>query len=70
VGTAVFWHVAPRSCVPVEVHAASTFSTDTLLATSRLLVVACIVSSKDRTVDKRRVKVSGSYQGTLLELWG
>ena len=64
----VFWHVAPRRYVVSEVHTASTFSTDTLLATGRLLVVACIVSSKDRTVDERRVKVSGSYRGTLLAL--
>lgn len=65
----VFWLVAPRRSVVSEVHTASSFSTAMLLATSRLLVVACIVSS-DRTVDERRVKVSGSYRGSLLALWG
>lgn len=48
----------------------STFSSDTLLVTSRLFVVTCTVSSKDRTVDERRVKVSGSYRGTIQVLWG
>jgi hypothetical protein len=65
----VFWHVAARSSDVSEWHTASTFSSDTLLATSRLPIVACM-ASKGRTVDDRRVKVSRSYRGTLLAFVG
>lgn len=59
----VFWHVAAPSIGNdvSEEHTASTFRSDTPLATGRLLVVACILSAKGRTVDERRVKVWRSY---------
>ena len=59
----VFWHVAAPSIGNdvSEEHTASTFRSDTPLATGRLHVGACILSSNDRTVDERRVKVWCSY---------